>query len=298
MVRQRTITKTTKELQRERRSNTTWQKEKTKTTREVIVRERTRKPVERPQQYRPKTVAPTERQQRTKTSTFRNKTVEKTKNPREKVLMGSLYRNVSELQNIIRQSSKERLQLERHLARATELLSQHSKKPDWLTNVQQWTNGQYMPVRMKVLYSNERAYTLEYFPSTSRYINLDAAFSVLFKDAIIRAQIPLKPNEHREPEIRFVRGFWQKEKNERAVQAGGCQSCLLVGSKWESLSVEATGQECLLAKCPEKKAENEIDHNFSSFSVLQLLIKTLTNKRYDLSHAGEAQQLWRSAAFL
>lgn len=34
---------------------------------------------------------------------------------------GSLYRNVSELQNIIRQSSKERLQLERHLARATEV---------------------------------------------------------------------------------------------------------------------------------------------------------------------------------
>ncbi|GFU65751.1 hypothetical protein TNCV_5058851 [Trichonephila clavipes] len=35
---------------------------------------------------------------------------------------GSLYRNVSELQNIIRQSSKERLQLERHLARATEII--------------------------------------------------------------------------------------------------------------------------------------------------------------------------------
>ncbi|CAL1288969.1 unnamed protein product [Larinioides sclopetarius] len=126
MVRQRTITKTTKELQRERRSNTTWQKEKTKTTREVIVRERTRKPVERPQQNRPKTMAPTERQQRMKTSTFRNKTVEKTKNPKEKVLMGSLYRNVSELQNIIRQSSKERLQLERHLARATEAVNRTS----------------------------------------------------------------------------------------------------------------------------------------------------------------------------
>ncbi|KAF8788651.1 hypothetical protein HNY73_006672 [Argiope bruennichi] len=91
MVRQRTITKTTKELQRERRSNTTWQKEKTKTTREVIVRERTRKPIERPQQQKQKTVAPIERQQRTRTITYRNKTVEKTKNPKEKVLMRYLY---------------------------------------------------------------------------------------------------------------------------------------------------------------------------------------------------------------
>ncbi|GFU60910.1 uncharacterized protein NPIL_53071 [Nephila pilipes] len=120
LVRQRTITKTTKELQRERRCNTTWQKEKTKTTREVIVRERTRKPVEKPQIYRQKMATPSERQQKVRINTTRSKTVEKTRNPKEKLLMGSLYRNVSELQNIIRQSSKERLQLERHLARATE----------------------------------------------------------------------------------------------------------------------------------------------------------------------------------
>ncbi|GIY46650.1 uncharacterized protein CDAR_389171 [Caerostris darwini] len=122
LVRQRTITKTTKELQRERRCTTTWQREKTKSTREVIVRERTRKPTERPQLYKPRMVNPMEKQQKARTTTVRNKTVERTKNNKEKLLVGSLYRNVSELQNIIRQSSKERLQLERHLARATELL--------------------------------------------------------------------------------------------------------------------------------------------------------------------------------
>ncbi|GFY56356.1 hypothetical protein TNIN_49301 [Trichonephila inaurata madagascariensis] len=90
MVRQRTVTKTTKELQRERRSNTTWQKEKTKTTREVIVRERTRKPVEKPQIYRQKVATPSEKQQKVRINTTRSKTVEKTRNPKEKLLMSTL----------------------------------------------------------------------------------------------------------------------------------------------------------------------------------------------------------------
>ncbi|GIY13349.1 hypothetical protein CEXT_595211 [Caerostris extrusa] len=90
LVRQRTITKTTKELQRERRCTTTWQREKTKSTREVIVRERTRKPPERPQLYKPRMVNPMEKQQKARTTTVRNKTVERTKNNKEKLLVGTI----------------------------------------------------------------------------------------------------------------------------------------------------------------------------------------------------------------
>ncbi|KAG8180459.1 hypothetical protein JTE90_024848 [Oedothorax gibbosus] len=117
VVRQRTVTRTTKELQT--RCNTTWHKEKTKTTKE-IVRDRTRRPLEKPQIQKQKKLAPAEKPQKQKTNTVRSKTFEKTKNAKEKIWKDNLYGSVEQLQNIIRQSSKERLQLERHLSRTTQ----------------------------------------------------------------------------------------------------------------------------------------------------------------------------------
>ncbi|KFM57750.1 hypothetical protein X975_27057, partial [Stegodyphus mimosarum] len=78
LVRQRTIVKTTRELQKEKKCNPTWQRERTKTSRELY-RDKVRVQAEKFRKQKELNRISVEKAQKQKVSITRIKNVEKTK---------------------------------------------------------------------------------------------------------------------------------------------------------------------------------------------------------------------------